>query len=415
MLQIRLKLVFLVMSAAILASIGAASDANPAAQVLAVSPNPAVANQTVSLLGTGFTPATTPGGTGSAGVHRITGTGGSQITVGGSLLTAPNVAYPINFDESGNWATSITIPVNINTVASGPLEIKVVDDIGLTLTTQLTLKSPDITISPASGGRTSSVVITGDGFPASNPATSDDVQINITYGGATVNVLAPNISGEISGTFQVPSTAAIPSINVVRATVSGYDFSAITAHSVPAAALSVSPESGLPGSIITIFGESFPSSALVTSMRAGNISVLSSPAPVTDAAGRFTSFFVVPLFLPGEESIVVTAGGTTAVTEFTVRDGPVVSQPTPSPDLTTGAAEALTTLTRGDNLVRVWHFDNGSKRWTFFDPRPAFANANTIKVIESGKVYWVQVNKNQSAMLNGKVVEVFQGWNLLPW
>ena len=51
----------------------------------------------------------------------------------------------------------------------------------------------------------------------------------------------------------------------------------------------------------------------------------------------------------------------------------------------------------------------------FWSPRPAFANANTIKVMESGKVYWVQVNKNQSAMLNTKVVEVFQGWNLLPW
>jgi len=63
----------------------------------------------------------------------------------------------------------------------------------------------------------------------------------------------------------------------------------------------------------------------------------------------------------------------------------------------------------------VWNFDNSTKRWTFFDPRPAFANANTINNLVTGHVYWLKVNRMQAAPLNGKAVFLVEGWNLVPW
>lgn len=415
----RLKLVFLLVSAFLLAGLGSSPTIGLAAPnlapVLAVSPNIAVPNQTVVLLGNGFTPATTPGGSAGAGVHQITGLGASVVTVGDTLLIWPNISYPINFDSLGNWATSITIPVTAQIVSGGSIEIKAVDDQGLTQSTQVTVGTPSITLDPAASSRSSEVTLIGDGFPASNPATTASVYVSISYAGSALKVVSPNISGEINTIIQVPSTAAVPSTNIVQATILGYSQSAIAIHSVPGASLTVSPTSGRPGTIVTVIGENYPDKTVVSSIRAGNISVASSPAPVTDTTGKFVALFTLPLFVPGVQTIAATAAGITAVTSFTVNDGPAIPQPTPIPTSSIGAAQALETLTKGDNLVRVWNFDNGTKRWTFFDPRPAFNNANTIKTMEAGKLYWLQVNHTQSAMISGSLTLIYEGWNLINW
>ena len=418
-MNIRLKLVFLLLLVILLAGKGAYPDIGLAAPnpapVLSVTPNIAVPNQTVVLLGNGFTPATTPGGSAGAGAHQITGLGASVVIVGNTLLVGPNISYPINFDSLGNWATSITIPVTAQIAGGGPIEIKAVDDQGLTQSTQVTIRIPSITLDPASSSRSSDVTLTGDGFPASNPATTANVYVSISYAGSALKVVSPNISGEINTIIQVPTTAVIPSNNIVKATILGYSQSAIAIHSVPGASLTVSPTYGRPGTIVTVIGENYPDKTVVSGIRAGNISVTSSPAPVTDTNGKFVAFFAVPLFVPGVQAIAATAAGITAVTSFTVNDGPAIPQPTPIPTASTGAAQALETLTTGDNLVRVWNFDNGTKRWTFFDPRPAFSNANTIKKMEAGKLYWLQVNHTQSAMISGSLKLIYEGWNLINW
>ncbi len=416
-MDLRPKLVFLLASVVLLAAAGANSATWVASAnlspLLTVSPNTAVPNQTVVLLGTGFTPATTERGAAASGAHQITGLGGSVITVAGTLLKWPYLIYPINFDTVGNWATPITIPVTPEIVAGGPVSITVVDDQGLALTTQVGIGTPRISLEPASGSRNSVVSITGEGFPAANSATSANVQVSISYAGSRLGVVSPNASGEIDATVQVPETAAIPSSNIVQATIVGFSQNASAIHSVPDATITVSPTGGRPGSVITIFGKNFPASAIVSGTRAGNISVLNSPAPVTGDDGKFTSFFVVPLFFPGVQTITATAGGITAVSSFTVTEGPAVTQPTPTPQHSIGAAQAMETLTRGDNLIILWNFDDSTKRWTYFDPRPAFAN--TIKTMVTGRVYWLRLNRIQAAPLNGKAVFLVEGWNLVAW
>ena len=415
----RPKLAFLMVLAVLLAALGAnsASGVAPAnlATFLGVTPKNAVPNQTVVLFGQGFTPATAAGGAALSGAHQITGQGASVIILDGAVLTSPHVAYPINFDPSGGWAASITIPVTPDTVAGGPIQITAVDDQGITQTTQVGIKTPTITLEPAAGGRGSDLSITGRGFPASNSGTAVNIQVSISYAGTQLDLVSPNFRGEIDTTVQVPATATALSNNLVRATIVGFGKFAFAIHSVSGASITLSPTAGRPGIVVTISGEGFPANIAVSSTRAGNISVSGSTAPVTDDAGRFVAYFHMPLFSPGVQTVTATVGGITAVNSFTVIEGAAVVQPLPTPQPTMLAAKALEILTQGDNLIRVWSFDNKDQRWTFFDPRPAFAKANTIKIMVPGRIYWLRINRVQSAPLNGKTVLLYQGWNLVPW
>ena len=418
-MDLRPKIVFILVLAVLLAVLGANSAAGAASANLAafldVTPKNAVPNQTVVLFGNGFTPATVEGGAALSGAHQITGQGGSVVTINGALLTSPNVTYPIDFDTLGGWAASIIIPVTPEIVAGGPIQITAVDDQGITQTTEVGIKTPTISLDPESGSRGSDLSITGEGFQASNTATATNTQVSITYSGTQLDVVSPNFRGEIDATVQVPATADTLSSNIVRATMVGSIRFAFAFHTVSGASINVSPTAGQPGSVVTITGEGFPANIVVSSTRAGNISVSGSTAPVTDNDGKFVSFFYMPLFSPGVQTITATAGGITAVNSFTVTEGVAAVQPLPTPEPTILAAQALETLTKGDNLIRVWAFDNNAKRWTFFDPRPAFAKANTIKIMEPGRVYWLRLNRVQSTALNGKAVFLYEGWNLVPW
>ena len=418
-MYLRPRLVFLMVLAVLLATLGANSVSLAApttlATTLSVTPQNAIPNQRVTLLGSGFTPVATSGGAGPSGAHQITGSGGSLIAVGQTILVSPNVTYPINFDANGNWTALIILPVTAEVVAGGPVTIRVVDDQGLMRTTQITIKTPGISLDPASGRANTTFTVTGNDFPASNTATGVGSQVIISYGGTIQKLVSADAGGRFLVTVEVPAGIPPSSNSTVRARAVGFDRSATAIHSVPGAEITVSPEIGVPGRAVTVSGEGFPPNAVVTSVRAGNITVSSSSAPTTDGQGKFVSFFIMPVFSPGIQTITATAGGITGVTTFAVLEGAAVNEPLPTPPPSSLPAQALDPLTLGENLIRVWTFDNSTKSWEFYDPRPAFAEANTIKTMVPGRIYWIRLNRPQSTALNGKGVLLFEGWNLLPW
>jgi hypothetical protein len=88
-------------------------------------------------------------------------------------------------------------------------------------------------------------------------------------------------------------------------------------------------------------------------------------------------------------------------------DEEVISTPSQESDI---ALEPL-----GANLVRLWHFDNTAKEWSFYDPSPTFATVNAITEIVPMQAYWIRVEQDQIVVLNGRERFLFAGWNLIGW
>ena len=64
-----------------------------------------------------------------------------------------------------------------------------------------------------------------------------------------------------------------------------------------------------------------------------------------------------------------------------------------------GAVDSL-----GDNLVAIFHFDDVGKEWSFYDPRPEFADLNTLTEMVNGEAYWILVSETvDDVVLNNKV------------
>ena len=81
------------------------------------------------------------------------------------------------------------------------------------------------------------------------------------------------------------------------------------------------------------------------------------------------------------------------------------------PTLVSGAVEPLDT-----NLVRVFHFDQLKKEWTFFDPRTVFDEINTLKLLVPGEIYWLKCDHPQAVNLNGaQRHHLNKGWNQVLW
>ena len=88
---------------------------------------------------------------------------------------------------------------------------------------------------------------------------------------------------------------------------------------------------------------------------------------------------------------------------------------TPNVSGTTSVTPAAGLAPAAANLERLWHYDNVTQAWTFYDPRPEFAAANTVTELVNGTIYWIKVDATVTVVLSGKQVTLFAGWNLVVW
>ena len=63
--------------------------------------------------------------------------------------------------------------------------------------------------------------------------------------------------------------------------------------------------------------------------------------------------------------------------------------------------------------MRVFHFDNGNKEWTFYDPNPEFALFITLTELVTGNAYWIEIRREQTAIIGGRYLDLFEGSNLV--
>lgn len=404
---LRLGLALVIAVAAVLLR----TEPSHAAPALKLTPATALPNQAVSIIGSGFT---TGGGVTIA-----------SITLGGVSLPSNkiNTGKAVQVDSAGKIVAIVMVPVNGNTLAAGSLPVTVTDSRGAVGSATLTIPSPVLKVTPADSRVGTTVTVTGSNFHvASMRAGADSAPaVKIYYenegglGSKRVASVEPDAMGNFSVTFNVPLTASVGLKNTVKAVTEGGPSAGVPAdHSVPAPVVSVGPASGPPETVVTVTGVDLPAFAPVSDLAFAHVGqVLVTPA-FTDAAGQVTLTLIVPLLENGAYPVRMKVGDASYIVPFTIEGSwykppPIPIPPPPSVD----AKEGLAPL--GENLVRAWNLDNATKTWAFYDPNPALAGLGSLTSLVEGLVYWVQLQADQTAVLNGEERALFQGWNLIPW
>jgi len=358
-----------------------------------VSPSTAVAGQEVTVTGTGFTK--------SDDLDTVT-VGGQTVTYtsSGGLDTTTTIATGVDTDSSGNFSTSFLIPDSTTTRTAGDHKILVTDDGGLTGEVFVTVPGRTLSLSLDSSKRASEVTVTGTGYEAKG-------SVALTYLSGTTSTSLGSATadsyGEFSKVVTIPNTPAIPSTNTITGAISSGGSHTVT-HKIPESSISLDVGESETGSNVTISGAGFPAYATVGTMTIGGLDVRPIPAPSTDVDGNFSSVVMVPGLTEGNHTVKVTASSVTGSISLKVvaTTAAVVAASTATEDVFADSIAA-------DNLVRVWKFSNADQSWSFYDPREAFAAANTLADTVSGDIVWVNVTAEESFQSG----TLYPGWNLI--
>ena len=364
----------------------------------------------------------------AAGFAVDTSTTGAKFTVsmtdasGGGTATTLVGTYIFPLGADGTGVGTVTLPT---TTGAGTYYITVTDNAGtIHLTTALVTSGQGIntlnnskevsvvvpkgvlTITPLSASTGELVTLVGENFPPNTTATT------LTIGTATAMPAAgilTDASGGFTAIVEVPAATAggslSPGSQIVLAKV-GEITGTTTDFSAPNPTVSVSPTSASVEEVLKITGTGFNSLGTVTVLDLGSASALPSPAPRATRSGGLEFDVTVPLLNPGTYTVTMTnATGFSASTTFTAVAATVVAAST-ADDTATIFADVIA---NDDNLVRVWRFSNPDQSWSFYDPRPAFASANTLAKTGAGDIVWVNVTAEQTFQSG----TLFPGWNLI--
>jgi hypothetical protein len=378
---------------------------------ITLSPATAQSNQAIALLGQNFT----AGGGASL----------ASVTVGGALVPPSklNFGAPVTVDHGGKFVANLIIPLNAASLEGGTVTVSAQDSAGKSATATLTIPQPSLSVSPAVSRLSSTVTVSGSNFPRDNSSMgADDVAgVVLEYEVAAnqfrrVATASLDHSGSFTATFTVPANAPAPSSeNQVRATISGVAGQVSAKHSVLSSSFTLSPPSGTAGASISLHGADFMPFTPVQSLLLGNVAVEIPGGLYTDAAGRFNTTFQVPEADGGPQAMLLTVGERVYSQVFTVEGvppAPAIEEPGPT-RLTFEVASAMRPLE--GNLLRVFYFDNATKEWSFYDPRPEVARFNTLREMVEGEPYWVGVRRDQHPAIQGRLRSFVEGWNLLVW
>ena len=367
-------------------------------------------NETITVRGLGF--SKTPGATLSSA--RIGNVDLLLVSHGGNLANV-EVADRQFVATFAIWPTD---PADDNpALLDGVHEIEITDQEGFSGTAQVTILTPTLAITPAVAGPGGSVTITGANWPATNRdgGAVSPVHLEITGGNidAEITKAATDANGNWSLRYRVPGKISLPATMSVRASYGEQpvDILAIANFSVPAASLSLTPDRVGPGAVLTLNAAGFARRTRNITVKIGDVAVAVPTNAATDGEGRIKNLAVnVPALDAGAYTVRLNVGGTVAVGAITVPEGYALGE--------SDLAGALAPL--GDNLVRVWHFNNLAKTWSFYDPHPEFAELNTLTTLSQGQSYWILLEDDMENVLLNASARTFaclEGscWNNMVW
>lgn len=363
-----------------------------------VTSNPltVIANQRLSLTGSGFTSNS-----------RI-----SRITFAGDEIEEWPVNTGPTVDNGGTWSLSVDLPITASTTSAGDHRIQVEDQDGRVGSVSVTVPERSVSITPDIGRVGTIAVVRGENFPSKNDEGST-FSLSIIYeaqNGRTTTSAIPDASGKFETQLRIPTTATIPSTNLVTVSLdatAGTMAPVQVNHNVPEGIIELSETSGGPGSVITISGEGFKSFVPVTSVTVGSLEVTPSPKPSSDVNGMLEFDIVIPGLDTGIQTIEVKVSGTTAGTGFTVTESGV------NPGDIKPVADGLADL--GDNLDVIWHFNNDTKDWSFWDGQ----EGSTLTHVITGETYLIHILSSVEVILNRDTRSLTcvggNCWNQIVW
>ena len=379
---------------------------------LSVSKTEVRPNESVIIRGSGFSTASGDGNDlRSAKIDEAD----LLLTSDGGTLSDVEVSNSGQFSATfAIWASDSNNPA----LEPGEHTITIEDVAGYSGSVKVTVLAPTLMISPDVAGPRDYVVISGKNWPVENDdgGNISDISIVVSGGGITDDEENEDTdaNGNWSFRYRIPGDVGIPSTLTVRATYgSSNDISEIETFNVPAANLEITPATVVPGADLTLSATGFTLYESNIEVKIGSLSVAVPAGTNTDGEGALKDLTVkVPSLDAGVYTVQLKVGGangTVAIGEVEVLDDDSFGEA----DL----PEALEAL--GENLVRVFHFNNANKTWSFYDPRPEFAELNTLSGLSNGQSYWILVNESQNVTLNAKAQTLTclngECWNSIVW
>ena len=368
-----------------------------------IFPETVLPNQRVSLSGNGFSDG-----------HDVSI---EQVSVGGFDLAPARInggSGSIELSRDGSWSASLDLPIVESTTAEGVHSLRLEDSRGRFGTVEFTVPPREVTVSPVWSRPGSLVTVEGTGFPVRNDNGSS-INILIHYestSGVTLTSAHADAFGRFSQEVLVPLRTPRPSSNFIRVEFKddqGRSVITTARHEVPGATVVLDPVSGPPGTPVTMTGTGFRRYARVDTMTIGALDVSPGTSLSTDANGDFEVRFLAPGIGHGRQTVIVSVAGVTASAGFEIKQSGV------PPGGEAPVATALEALS--ENLAAIFHFNDDTKVWSFYEP--GYEDAGDLSHMITGESYWIQVRSTAEAILNGKTRQLTclsnNCWNQIVW
>lgn len=372
--------------------ITAAFGANTASTSFTVTATQLAVQPASGPLGTNFT---------ISGGQNMIGTTGT-VSINGTNLASPT---PTITQPAGVMTPATISATTGNSFVVGYNSVKVTSTSGSSSTEAAGLfevTKPTCTVNVDEVARGGSVVFQGEGWL---PGQSGMVTITLTYtGGATTRVTyaTPSADGSIYASMSIPTNATANQTATFSAT-DPYGNTCLTGTlKISQGKITLEPESGPIGTVVTVSGVGFPPQQGITSLTMNGIPVILGLSVLTDASGAFETTFTVPGFEASGYPVSATISGETASAAFQV---------TPGDAGAVVPATAFSTIT--DCIVIAWTFDAGTQGWQKYDPAPGATSDMASMVSLQG--YWIQVSADCTLTYGNNTWDLKAGWNLIGW
>ncbi|MCH9016339.1 MAG: DUF59 domain-containing protein [Chloroflexi bacterium] len=250
-------------------------------------------------------------------------------------------------------------------------------------------------------GMITDVVVSGTGW-----VPSSSVTVTLKLGTTTLEtkVTTADSSGAISVVIRIPPNTGVGpnTVTFTAKDTKGNDSSAVNL-SIPKATVALSSGEAAVGDEVTVTTTGFPPQSGLSVLTIGGADVRGGVV-TSNIRGELEVTFIVP-GLSGSQLVTVTIGNKTVSTSLTV----VAASIKGAADTDATGVIFADIIANDDNLVRVWRFSNATQTWEFYDPRPAFEQANTLEKSGAGDIVWVNVTSEQAF----QSTTLFPGWNLI--